>query len=122
MCGTVGRSPHGMITSRTAARTRTAREGGRVATNKARVKSVEESIRDTEEPDHQLKKNLSALDLTVFGVGVIIGTGIFVLTGEVASTTAGPAGGGSFLIPRHPFAAAGPLYPPVPPPRPPGGP
>ena len=42
-------------------------------TNRARVKSVEESIRDTEEPDHQLRKNLSALDLTVFGVGVIIG-------------------------------------------------
>src|SRR3954454_18026693 len=98
MCDTVGRSPHGMITSRTAARTRTAREGGRVATNKARVKSVEESIRDTEEPDHQLKKNLSALDLTVFGVGVIIGTGIFVLTGEVAKTDAGPAVAISFVI------------------------
>ena len=69
-----------------------------MATNRARVKSVEESIRDTEEPDHQLKKNLSALDLTVFGVGVIIGTGIFVLTGEVASTTAGPAVAISFVI------------------------
>jgi APA family basic amino acid/polyamine antiporter len=73
-------------------------EGDRVATNRARVKSVEESIRDTEEPDHQLKKNLSALDLTVFGVGVIIGTGIFVLTGEVAKTAAGPAVAISFVI------------------------
>ncbi|MCZ2830202.1 amino acid permease [Modestobacter sp. VKM Ac-2986] len=69
-----------------------------MATNKARVKSVEESIRDTEEPDHQLKKNLSGLDLTVFGVGVIIGTGIFVLTGEVAKTTTGPAVAISFVI------------------------
>jgi len=69
-----------------------------VATNRARVKSVEESIRDTEEPDHQLKKNLSALDLAVFGVGVIIGTGIFVLTGEAAKTTAGPAVAISFVI------------------------
>lgn len=56
-----------------------------------RTKTVEESIRDTEEPEHALKKSLSALDLTVFGVGVIIGTGIFVLTGKVARETAGPA-------------------------------
>ncbi|MBB3676591.1 amino acid permease [Modestobacter versicolor] len=69
-----------------------------MATNKARVKSVEESIRDTEEPEHQLKKNLSALDLTVFGVGVIIGTGIFVLTGVVAKDTAGPAVALSFVV------------------------
>ncbi|PWW21422.1 amino acid/polyamine/organocation transporter (APC superfamily) [Geodermatophilus normandii] len=63
-----------------------------------RVKSVEDSIRDTEEPEHRLKKNLSGLDLAVFGVGVIIGTGIFVLTGEVAKTTAGPAVAISFVI------------------------
>lgn len=56
-----------------------------------RTKSVEQSIRDTEEPEHGLRKSLSALDLTVFGVGVIIGTGIFVLTGQVAKETAGPA-------------------------------
>lgn len=56
-----------------------------------RTKSIEQSIRDTEEPEHALKKSLSALDLTVFGVGVIIGTGIFVLTGKVAKETAGPA-------------------------------
>ncbi|WP_456566997.1 amino acid permease [Blastococcus sp. SYSU D00695] len=62
------------------------------------MKSVEDSIRDTEEPEHRLKRNLSGLDLTVFGVGVIIGTGIFVLTGEVAKTTAGPAVAISFVI------------------------
>ncbi|MEN8652528.1 amino acid permease [Streptomyces sp. 21So2-11] len=56
-----------------------------------RTKTVEQSILDTEEPEHGLKKTLSALDLTVFGVGVIIGTGIFVLTGKVAKETAGPA-------------------------------
>ena len=56
-----------------------------------RTKKVEQSIRDTEEPEHALKKSLSALDLTVFGVGVIIGTGIFVLTGTVAKENAGPA-------------------------------
>ncbi|MDQ8703633.1 amino acid permease [Streptomyces sp. LHD-70] len=56
-----------------------------------RTKTVEQSIQDTEEPEHALKKSLSAWDLTVFGVGVIIGTGIFVLTGKVAKENAGPA-------------------------------
>jgi APA family basic amino acid/polyamine antiporter len=63
-----------------------------------RIKSVEDSIRDTDEPEHRLKRHLSGLDLTVFGVGVIIGTGIFVLTGEVAKTTAGPAVAISFVV------------------------
>src|SRR5690606_2004517 len=37
-------------------------------------------------------------DLTVFGIGVIIGTGIFVLTGVAARNTAGPAVALSFVI------------------------
>ena len=63
-----------------------------------RTKSVEQSIRDTEEPEHQLKKNLGALDLVIFGVGVIIGAGIFIFTGQVAASSAGPAVSVSFLI------------------------
>jgi basic amino acid/polyamine antiporter, APA family len=63
-----------------------------------RIKSVEDSIRDTDEPEHRLKKHLSGLDLTVFGVGVIIGTGIFVLTGVVARDQSGPAVAISFVI------------------------
>ncbi|AXK37221.1 amino acid permease [Streptomyces armeniacus] len=63
-----------------------------------RTKSVEQSIQDTEEPDHALSRSLSALDLTVFGVGVIIGTGIFVLTGSVARDTAGPAVAIAFAV------------------------
>ena len=63
-----------------------------------RVKSIEQSIQDTDEPEHRLKKSLSGLDLTVFGVGVIIGTGIFVLTGVVAQDQAGPAVAISFVI------------------------
>ncbi|MCW2684312.1 MAG: putative amino acid permease [Blastococcus sp.] len=69
-----------------------------MAARMRRIKSVEDSIRDTDEPGHQLKRHLSGLDLTVFGVGVIIGTGIFVLTGEVAKTTTGPAVAISFVI------------------------
>ncbi|MBC2934523.1 amino acid permease [Nocardioides sp. zg-1228] len=56
-----------------------------------RTKSVEQSIAETDEPEHRLKKNLGVLDLMVFGVGVIIGAGIFVITGTVAKTNAGPA-------------------------------
>jgi APA family basic amino acid/polyamine antiporter len=62
-----------------------------------RTKSIEQSIKDTEESEHQLKKDLSAWDLTVLGIGVIIGTGIFVLTGIAAATKAGPAVSLSFV-------------------------
>ncbi len=66
--------------------------------NVLRTKSVEQSIAETDEPEHQLKKNLGTLDLIVFGVGVIIGAGIFVLTGTVAATNSGPAIALSFAI------------------------
>ncbi|WP_306318257.1 MULTISPECIES: amino acid permease [unclassified Streptomyces] len=63
-----------------------------------RTKSIEQSIQDTEEPEHKLKKSLSALDLTVFGVGVVIGSGIFVITGTAATDYAGPAVTISFVV------------------------
>lgn len=50
------------------------------------------------EEKNQLKACLSALDLFLLGVGVIIGTGIFVLTGIVAANQAGPAVILSFII------------------------
>ena len=61
-------------------------------------KTIDQSIADTEDPAHSLRKRLNAFDLTVFGVGVVIGTGIFVLTGEAAATSAGPAVAVSFVI------------------------
>jgi APA family basic amino acid/polyamine antiporter len=66
--------------------------------NLMRTKPVEQSIKDTDEPGHKLRRELSALDLTVFGVGVVIGTGIFVLTGEAAGVEAGPAVALSFVV------------------------
>ena len=66
--------------------------------NVFRTKSVEQSMRDTEEPGHRLRRRLGPLDLTVFGVGVIVGTGIFVLTGVAAGTEAGPAISLSFVF------------------------
>lgn len=41
--------------------------------------------------EHTLKKALTSLDLTMLGIGAIIGTGIFVLTGQAAGKHAGPA-------------------------------
>src|ERR1700716_703090 len=66
--------------------------------NLGRTKTIEQSIADTEEPRHQLRKRLGAIDLTVFGVGVVIGTGIFVLTGAAAGEKAGPAVALSFVF------------------------
>ena len=66
--------------------------------NLTRTKTIEQSIADTEESEHQLRKELGPLQLTVFGVGVIIGTGIFVLTGEAAGEKAGPAVALSFVF------------------------
>ena len=63
-----------------------------------RTKSVEQSMKDTEDPEFKLKRSLTALDLTVFGVGVIIGAGIFTLTGRVAQANAGPAVSLSFVL------------------------
>lgn len=45
-----------------------------------------------------LKRTLGALDLVALGVGGIIGTGIFVLTGVAAARYAGPGLAVSFLI------------------------
>ncbi len=56
------------------------------------TKSIEKIIAEASETgEHTLKKTLSALDLTMLGVGAIIGTGIFVLTGQAAGKHAGPA-------------------------------
>jgi basic amino acid/polyamine antiporter, APA family len=63
-----------------------------------RTKPVEQSMADAEGGAHRLHRTLNALDLTVFGVGVIIGTGIFVLTGVVARDITGPSVAFSFIV------------------------
>ena len=65
-----------------------------------RTKPIADSRRDgpAEGDGHSLRRNLSVLDLIVFGVGVVIGTGIFVLTGEQAHDNAGPAIVISFVL------------------------
>ncbi|HET9255266.1 MAG TPA: amino acid permease [Pseudonocardiaceae bacterium] len=75
-----------------------------------RTKTIEQSIADTEEPVHQLRKRLGPLELIVFGVGVVIGTGIFVLTGKAAGIQAGPAIALSFVFAGIACALAGLCY------------
>src|SRR5690554_174355 len=52
----------------------------------------------TQERDQDFRKVLSAFDLAMLGIGAIIGTGIFVLTGVAAATASGPAIVVSFLL------------------------
>jgi basic amino acid/polyamine antiporter, APA family len=63
-----------------------------------RTKSVEQSIADTDEPGSRLRKNLSTWDLTVFGVAVVIGAGIFTLTARTAGDLTGPSVSLSFVL------------------------
>jgi APA family basic amino acid/polyamine antiporter len=63
-----------------------------------RKKTVAASVADTEDPENGLKREMGALQLTIFGVGVIVGTGIFVLTGVAAAEKAGPAAPLSFVV------------------------
>ncbi|KAH7568502.1 hypothetical protein JRO89_XS06G0007900 [Xanthoceras sorbifolium] len=48
--------------------------------------------------EHQMKKTLNWWDLIWFGIGAVMGAGIFVLTGEAARNYAGPAVVISYLI------------------------
>src|SRR5689334_3429612 len=61
-----------------------------------RRKSVEQI--QAEHEHGELKRSLGALNLVLLGIGCIIGTGIFVLTGRAAAQFAGPAIMVSFVI------------------------
>lgn len=48
-------------------------------------KSIDKLISDSERPEHRLKKTLGPWSLTALGIGAIIGSGIFALTGTAAA-------------------------------------
>ena len=50
-----------------------------------RCKSIDQLIEDSEHPERRLKKSLGWVSLTALGIGAIIGSGIFVLTGTAAA-------------------------------------
>src|SRR6186997_1936921 len=59
--------------------------------NLFKTKSIEQLVGDVDKGGRALRRSLTALDLTLLGIGAIIGTGIFVLTGTAAANQAGPA-------------------------------
>lgn len=63
-----------------------------------RIKSVEQSVRETDEPSTRLRKDLTWWDLTVFGVSVVVGAGIFTVTASTFANITGPALWVSFVI------------------------
>jgi APA family basic amino acid/polyamine antiporter len=63
-----------------------------------RTKDVDTVIRQNDDKGSHLAKSLTSRDLMGFGIGIVIGTGIFVLTGVEAKNHAGPAITISFVI------------------------
>ena len=56
------------------------------------TKSIEQlTAQAGEQGEHTLKRVLGPVNLVTLGIGAIIGTGIFVLTGQVAAANTGPA-------------------------------
>lgn len=62
-----------------------------------RRKPIEELVAHAE-GEHGLRRALGPVALTALGIGAIIGSGIFVMTGRVAAEDAGPAVVLSFLV------------------------
>jgi APA family basic amino acid/polyamine antiporter len=76
--------------------------------NLFRTKSIEQL--QAAAANSGLVKSLGALDLILLGIGCVIGTGIFVLTGVAAAKYAGPAVTLSFILSGIACALAGLAY------------
>jgi basic amino acid/polyamine antiporter, APA family len=75
-----------------------------------RRKSVATLMSDAETHAGGLKRALGALDLTLLGIGAIVGAGIFVLTGVAAARYSGPAVTLSFVVSGFACAMAALCY------------
>ena len=69
--------------------------------NVFRKKSVEQTLAETGESGHALKRDLTWWDLAIMGVAVAVGAGIFSIGAQAAAFHAGPAVVLSFLIQFH---------------------
>ncbi|GHT03705.1 amino acid transporter [Bacteroidia bacterium] len=75
-----------------------------------RKKSISAMIHESSNSDGGLKRTLTAANLVTLGIGAIVGTGIFVITGQAAAQYAGPALTVSFLISAFGCVLAGLCY------------
>ena len=73
-------------------------------------KPLELIVKEPEVEQHKLKRVLGPWGLISLGIGVVIGAGIFVLSGQAAATYAGPAIVLSFIISAIGCALAGLCY------------
>jgi APA family basic amino acid/polyamine antiporter len=62
-----------------------------------RTKPIRQLVESTE-GEHALKRVLNPFELVLFGIGAVVGTGIFVITGVAAANFTGPAIVVSFII------------------------
>ena len=53
-----------------------------------RVKPIDVILRQSENTEHGLKRTLGPISITLLGIGAIVGTGIFVLTGVATAREA----------------------------------
>jgi basic amino acid/polyamine antiporter, APA family len=75
------------------------------------VKKTLEQLNEQADSTHnELKRHLGPVNLTLLGIGCVIGAGIFVLTGEAAATYAGPAVALSFMVSAFGCLLAGLCY------------
>jgi len=63
-----------------------------------RTKSIKQILSDCDQGQHRLKRTLTVVDLTLLGIGAIIGTGIFVLIGTATVGDAHRPGAGPGII------------------------
>jgi basic amino acid/polyamine antiporter, APA family len=63
-----------------------------------RTKSLDALVSEAEVPQHQLKRTLGAFDVTMLGIGAIVGAGIFATIGTATAGDAARPGAGPALI------------------------
>ncbi len=63
-----------------------------------RIKPLDLILKDSEEPEYKLNRTLGPVALTLFGVGAIIGAGIFATVGTAAAGDANRPGAGPALM------------------------